>query len=154
MKPVAQLRARARTCATAAISAPRPRHAVDVRHRVHVLRLELARVPVHRSGNDLRALRLGKRRHLVARRINVQHFAAWAPIPATAPAPATADAWSAMRSPAGALPYCPAWAHEGQINRTNPCGMPHRKDMSDRGRVEKSNSRSLLLDRGELGHWK
>ena len=24
--------------------------------------------------------------------------------------------------------------------------------MSDRGRVEKSNSRSLLLDRGELGH--
>jgi hypothetical protein len=24
--------------------------------------------------------------------------------------------------------------------------------VSDRGRVEKSNSRSLLLDRGELGH--
>ena len=28
--------------------------------------------------------------------------------------------------------------------------MPHRKDVSDCGRVEKSNSRSLLLDRGEL----
>jgi hypothetical protein len=43
-------------------------------------------------------------------------------------------------------------AHEGQINRTNPCGMPHRKNVSGGGRVEKSNARSLLLDRGELGH--
>jgi hypothetical protein len=37
-------------------------------------------------------------------------------------------------------------AHEGQINRTNPCGMPHRKNVSGGGRVEKSNAR------GELGH--